>query len=162
MSGLSEKMSAIYGVCLDLPSWVVEVFDGFSKEWALRRRSGGQLARHRLFMAQQLGWKDQRILLNVPATSLYSASFNGDQMGRTVPDTILKDFLPHYGLSANSPVWHFRKIPKMAENRNWFGAEGLTGPRSNPEMFVGRRCRFSNVIRSFICSDIDLTVFQHS
>lgn len=162
-SGLSEKKSAIYGGMLGFAYLgAVEIFDGFSKEWGA---SPGDLAANSLgtalFMAQQLGWKDQRILLKWSCHLTDFASFNGDQLGRTVPERILKDYNGHtYWLSANIASLAFPEtnFPKWLNIAIGYGAEGMTGPRSNPEMIDGTPVpQFKRYSQFYLAPDIDLT-----
>lgn len=143
----------------------VEVFDGFSSEWGF---SPGDLFANgigsALFIAQQLAWKEQRILLKWSFHLTDYAQLNPSQLGKNYPERILKDYNGQtYWLSANlySLASMHNHFPKWLNLSIGYGAEGMVGGRSNPAMIGNRTIPlFERRSQFYIAPDIDLTRIQ--
>jgi hypothetical protein len=139
-SGISRKRAALYGAGMGISYVsVIEILDGFSKEWGF---SAGDMiantAGSSLFALQEIAWEEQRMSLKfsfhrmnyldaellTKANQLYGKSF----MERT-----LKDYNGQtYWLSAN--VHSFMKeskIPRWLNVAVGYGADGIYGGYNN-------------------------------
>lgn len=161
--GMKKNKAVWYGGLVGLAYLgTVEVFDGFSAEWGA---SPGDLvantAGSALFIGQQLLWKEQRFLLKWSFQMTEYAQYNPDQMGKGFAQRMLKDYNGQtYWLSANiaSLTGLEGRFPSWLNLAAGYGADGMTGPRSNPLEKEGvilpsfeRRSQF------YLAPDIDLT-----
>jgi len=158
-SGVGKKDQLLYGATLGFGFLtVVEVFDGYSKEWGF---SWGDMISNAagtgLYIGQELLWKEQRITLKYSFHQTKYASQRPDKLGEGLLEEILKDYNGQtYWLSAN--VRSFlknEKIPKWLNVAFGYGAEGmLTGNNETEDLsFLN-----SNRKRQYYLSlDIDLS-----
>ncbi len=162
-TGSNSKSQLIYGATLGLAFLTtVEVFDGYSANWGA---SLGDVAANisgtALYVAQELLWKEQRI---VPKFSFHTtpyASARPNVLGSSIPEQILKDYNGQtYWLSAN--IYSFAKaskIPKWLNIAVGYGAEGMiTGNDALVNtVFLPEQQRY----RQFYLSlDVDLTKIE--
>ncbi|HEX6430305.1 MAG TPA: DUF2279 domain-containing protein [Niastella sp.] len=108
-AGLSDRKSVLLGGISGLAyQSIIEIQDGFSKEWGF---SWGDMAANTLgaasFVAQQLGWKEQRISIKL---SYWPYDYDSPELktrrnqisGIGLPERLLKDYNSQtYWLSAN-------------------------------------------------------------
>jgi hypothetical protein len=162
-AGVSEKKAIWYGGLTGLVYLSsVEMLDGFSEEWGA---SPGDLAANTLgaalFISQQLAWHEQRLVMKWSFHSTPYAHYNPDQLGSTLPQQMLKDYNGQtYWLSANisSFISKESRFPKWLNFAGGYGAEGMTGPYTNPEEINGIPVPYSERYRQFYISpDIDLS-----
>jgi len=162
-SGVKEKNATIYGGML---GWaylgIVETFDGFSAEWGASPldfacNSLGSA----MFIAQQLAWKEQRILVKWSFHLTDHVGYNPSQLGRTFPERMLKDYNGQtYWLSANisSLAGMNGKFPPWLNIALGYGADGMIAPRSNPaEVNNNPIPHFKRQSQFYLSPDIDLT-----
>lgn len=163
-SGLSEQKSIIYGGTLGfLYQTTIEVLDGFSKEWGA---SPGDLAANTfgsaIFIAQQLGWHEQKVLLKWSFHLSEYAQYRPDVLGSSWSERMLKDYNGQtYWLSANirsllpqAPQW----IPSWLNLAVGYGGDGMTGGTANPEEYKGHPLpRYKRSSQVYLSLDIDLT-----
>jgi len=156
-SGVSEKKSVWYGGTLGLFFLTsVEIFDGYSSAWGF---SWGDVAVNTagsgLFVAQQLAWKEQRVLLKY---SFHKSDYwekRPNLLGENLAQNMLKDYNGQtYWLSANiaSFLNDDTKFPKWLNLAVGYGADGMLGAFSNelyPE--IKRQRQF------YLSLDVDLT-----
>lgn len=156
-SGVNEKKSVWYGGTLGLFLLTsVEVFDGFSSEWGF---SWGDVAVNTagsgFFIAQQLAWQEQRILLKY---SFHQSDYwekRPNLLGENLAQNMLKDYNGQtYWMSANiaSFLNEKSKFPKWLNVAVGYGADGMLGAFNNnsyPE--IERQRQF------YLSLDIDLT-----
>ena len=156
-SGVSEKKSVWYGGTLGLFFLTsVEVFDGFSSDWGF---SWGDIAANTagsgFFIAQQLAWQEQRILLKY---SFHQSDYwekRPDLLGENLAQNMLKDYNGQtYWMSANiaSFLNEESKFPKWLNVAVGYGADGMLGAFNNnsyPE--IERQRQF------YLSLDVDLT-----
>lgn len=156
-AGVSDKKSIWYGGTL---GWAyltsVEVFDGFSSDWGF---SWGDITANTLgsgmFIAQQLVWKEQRVVMKY---SYYQSDYwelNPDLLGETLLQNSLKDYNGQtLWLSANvaSFLGKETKFPKWLNFAVGYGADGMVGAVSNPNHPEIKRYR-----QYYMALDIDLT-----
>lgn len=141
-AGLSEKQSTLYGALMGFSAMtVIEILDGFSKEWGA---SHGDLVANALgpslFAAQQLLWHEQRIRLKVSYHPTPYAQYNMEQLGSNHIQRAIKDYNGHtFWLSANinSFLKQDSRFPKWINVAVGYGAKGLLGPISNPASVDG-------------------------
>ncbi|WP_055443556.1 DUF2279 domain-containing protein [Lacinutrix himadriensis] len=136
-SGVRKKDQLLYGATLGFGFLtVVEVFDGYSKEWGF---SWGDMISNAggtgLYVGQELLWKEQRITLKYSFHQTKYASQRPDKLGEGLLEEILKDYNGQtYWLSAN--VHSFlknEKIPKWLNVAFGYGAEGMLTGNSETE-----------------------------
>ncbi|WP_452229580.1 MULTISPECIES: DUF2279 domain-containing protein [unclassified Lacinutrix] len=158
-SGVGKKDQLLYGATLGFAFLtVVEVFDGYSKEWGF---SWGDMISNAagtgLYVGQELLWKEQRITLKYSFHQTKYASQRPDKLGEGLLEEILKDYNGQtYWLSANvSSFFKNDKIPKWINVAFGYGADGmLTGNEETVDV------AFLNPDRKrqyYLSLDIDLT-----
>lgn len=160
-SGVSKKNQLIYGATLGFTFLtIVEVFDGYSKEWGF---SWTDIAANGvgtgLYIGQELLWKEQRITLKFSFHSTKYAEMRPDVLGENFLQEILKDYNGQtYWLSANLHSFSKNKdskIPKWLNLAFGYGADGmLTANSDNVDNLFTNQDRFRQFYLSF---DVDLT-----
>ncbi|GAB5539527.1 MAG: DUF2279 domain-containing protein [Salibacteraceae bacterium] len=173
-AGVSKKSSAWYAAGLGFSyQLVIEVMDGFSSGWGF---SNYDLAFNTLgsgmFLAQQLGWDEQRLQLKYsffPSGLTHLKGYEGRRArnlyGEHLYEQWLKDYNGQtYWLSAN--VWsligkpdNFPKWMNLAVGysvNNFLGAESnsWTDPDDPNSILISSRTRQRQVLLSL---DVDLT-----
>jgi hypothetical protein len=161
-AGVDERKSAIYGGGIGFfYLTVIEILDGFSKEWGA---SGGDLiansAGTALFISQQLAWKEQRIKLKWSFHPTKYAQYNPEQLGSNFATRMIKDYNGQtMWLSANVSSFMPEKsrFPKWLNIAVGYGAEGMTGAITNPSMIDGHIVPgFDRYRQFYLAPDIDL------
>lgn len=156
-TGVSKEDQLIYGSTLGFSFLtVVEVFDGFSKEWGFSW--GDMLANASgtgLYVGQELLWKEQRIALKYSFNRTEFAAQNPNKLGNGFSEEFLKDYNGQtYWLSFN--VNSFLKtdfIPNWLNLAVGYGADGmLTGTNDNLAFPNQDRYR-----QFYLSLDVDLT-----
>lgn len=128
-SGVDEKKQLIYGAGLGfIVISTVEVFDGFSAQWGASK--GDLLANATgsgLYVAQQLLWKEQKIIPKFSFHYTPYASARPNLLGDNFANQILKDYNGQtYWLSVNlNSVFSSKKIPNWLNIAVGYGAEGM-------------------------------------
>jgi uncharacterized protein YfiM (DUF2279 family) len=156
-SGISRKKSIWYGGTLGLIFLTsVEVFDGYSSAWGF---SWGDVAVNTagsgLFIAQQLAWDEQRILMKFSFHQSDYSQLRPNLLGENLTQNILKDYNGQtYWLSANiaSFLGEDTRFPKWLNLAVGYGADGMVGAFDND--------LYPNIERQrqyYISLDIDLT-----
>jgi uncharacterized protein YfiM (DUF2279 family) len=158
-SGVRKKDQLLYGATLGFGFLtVVEVFDGYSKEWGF---SWGDMISNAagtgLYVGQELLWKEQRITLKYSFHQTKYAAQRPDKLGEGLLEEILKDYNGQtYWLSAN--VRSFFKnanIPKWINVAFGYGAEGmLTGISETEDLSFLKQDRKRQY---YLSLDIDLS-----
>ena len=154
----SDKSSVIGAVSGFVILSTVEVFDGFSAEWGassddlIANASGAGL-----YLAQDLLWKEQRI---IPKYSFHTTKFalqRPNVLGSNIQEQLLKDYNGQtYWLSIN--LYSFIKsesIPKFVNIAFGYGADGMTSALQ-PEVIVGEN-NFERQRQFYLSLDLDLT-----
>lgn len=156
-SGVSEKKSVWYGGTLGLFFLTsVEVFDGYSSAWGF---SWGDVAVNTagsgFFIAQQLAWKEQRILLKYSFHRSPYWEKRPNLLGENLAQNLIKDYNGQtYWMSANiaSFLNSDTKFPKWLNLAVGYGAKGMLGAFNNnlfPEIKRERQY--------YLSLDVDLT-----
>lgn len=160
-AGYSNKQATWMGFGL---TWsyltAIEIMDGYSEGWGF---SWSDIAANTiggaLFVAQQLTWEEQRILMKFSYHATEYAAMRPEVLGSTSAQRILKDYNGQtYWLSVNpQSFFKERKVfPKWLNLALGYSADGLLGGKSN----VGDDYDFSDIprIRQFYFSpDIDFS-----
>jgi len=165
-AGYDNKRSTLYGCGIAfLFQTTVEVFDGFSSEWGfstgdLACNTGGVL----LFGAQQLGWKEQRIILKYSFHQTEFSKYRPDVLGSNLPENILKDYnglTSWVCINPASFMSESSRFPKWLNLAVGFGAEGMTGSDFNPKEVDGRTLpEFERYRQYYLAFDIELSKIQ--
>ena len=164
-SGVTEKKAIWYGGTLGLAFLTsVEVFDGYSSGWGF---STGDMAANvfgsGLFMGQQLGWKEQRILLKYSFYPTDFAAKRPNMLGENLLQQSLKDYNGQtYWLSVNvaSFLNDETRFPKWLNVAVGYGADGMLGGRNNEFVSDNQYFDYSNIKRQkqfYLSLDVDLT-----
>ncbi len=156
-SGVSRKKSIMYGGSLGLFFLTsVEVFDGYSSAWGF---SWGDVAVNAagsgLFVAQQLAWNEQRVLLKYSFHKSNYWQLRPNVLGENIVQNALKDYNGQtYWLSINiaSFLGKENKFPKWLNLALGYGADGMLGAFNNDLFPNYKRQR-----QYYISLDVDLT-----
>ncbi|MCG2610559.1 YfiM family protein [Flavobacterium sp. SM15] len=159
-SGATKKQQLIYGGTLGFAFMsVVEVFDGFSKEWGA---SWGDVLANAagtgLYVSQELLWEEQRIIPKFSFHKTKYAALRPNTLGESWNEQILKDYNGQtYWLSAN--LYSFVKadyVPKWLNLAFGYGADGMVS--GSRETVPAELMSFNHRTRQFYLSfDVDLT-----
>lgn len=162
-SGLTKKQQLLYGSGLGFGFLtVVEVFDGFSKEWGAS--PGDMIANASgtaLYVSQEMLWKEQRITPKFSFHSTPYAALRPDVLGSNLPENILKDYNGQtYWLSVN--LYSFfkdSKIPKWLNVALGYGGEGMvSGSSENTIKIAGTNIQKTR--QFYLSLDVDLTKIE--
>lgn len=168
-TGLSPRRSAVYGALSAIAyQSIIEIQDGFSAEWGF---SWGDMTANVVgaaaFVAQQAGWKDQRIQVKMsywpydyPADLI---SRRNQLFGKGRAERTLKDYNSQtYWVSINlHSFFRESKLPAWLNISIGYGADGMLGGMENKwidkQGNAFDRSDIPRVRRFFISPDIDLT-----
>ena len=162
-TGMERKKSILLG---GSAGWVflttIEIFDGFSDQWGF---SAGDMVANTagtaLSIGQELFWDEQRIKLKLSFHQSDYAKYRPDQLGENYIENLFKDYNGQtYWLSTNihSFLNDGVKFPKWLNIALGYGAEGMTGARSNiVSLETGDTRIFPRYRQFYISPDIDLT-----
>ena len=153
-SGVSKKDQLIYGASVGFGFLtIVEVFDGFSKEWGF---SWSDVAANGLgeglYVGQELLWNEQRIAVKYSFHNTKYASQNPEKLGSSFSEQLLKDYNGQtYWLSLNLQAF-FKKsnIPKWINIAFGYGAHGmLNGVKDIDNQLLTNNVRYRQYYLSF-------------
>lgn len=162
-TGLKNNTAVLYGT---LSSFIcqtgIEIFDGFSDGWGFSYGDfAANIAGDLLFASQQLWWKEQRITMKWSCHPTRYAQYRPDLLGKNWPERITKDYNGNtiwLSLNIHSFLPDECRFPRWLNVSVGYGAEGMTGARSNPLSFNGETLPLFKRYRQFYLSaDIDLT-----
>ncbi|WP_027126674.1 DUF2279 domain-containing protein [Gelidibacter mesophilus] len=158
-SGANKNEQLLYGATLGLSFLtVVEIFDGFSKEWGF---SWGDMiangAGTGLYIGQELLWEEQRISLKYSFHQTKYAELNPDKLGDGFLEELLKDYNGQtYWLSFNMHSFFKNDhIPKWLNFAIGYGAEGMVFPYD--ESHIGLSSGNSRQRQFYLSLDVDLS-----
>jgi uncharacterized protein YfiM (DUF2279 family) len=162
-SGASQKSQLLYGASLGLAFMsAVEVFDGKSSQWGF---SIGDMVANvsgtGFYVAQDLLWKEQRIVPKFSFHQTVYASARPNVLGNGLNEQIIKDYNGQtYWLSANiHSFFKASKIPKFINVAFGYGAEGMITANDSfiNTIFLAEKSRTRQFYLSF---DVDLSKFK--
>lgn len=161
-SGSSNKDQLIYGSTLGFGFLtMVEIFDGFSKEWGF---SWGDILANTtgagLFVGQELLWNEQRISIKYSFHQTMYALQSPDKLGKNFSEQFLKDYNGQtYWLSANlHSFFKQSKIPKWLNIAFGYGADGmLMGVKDIDNQLLTNNNRYRQFYLSF---DVNLEMVK--
>ena len=162
-AGVKEKHAVWYGGTVGLVFLTtVEIFDGFSEGWGA---SVGDIVANvagaGLFIGQQLGWKDQRMIMKFSYHPTEYAQYNPDVLGSSTMERVLKDYNGQtYWLSINihSFLRKESRFPKWLNISPGYGAKGMLGGSENLPEYDGESVpEFKRIPQFYLSLDIDLT-----
>jgi hypothetical protein len=146
---------------------IVEVMDGFSKEWGFS--SGDMIANisgAALFAAQQKGWGEQRIGLKFSSSFSPYASYNPNLLGKKWASRMMKDYNGQtYWLSMNikSFLATESKFPAWLNIAVGYGGDGMIGATENPKLIKGKEIpQFKRNRQFYLAPDVDWVRIQTS
>jgi hypothetical protein len=141
--GAGNRQAALTGGLTSLGIMtLIEVLDGFSKNWGFSK--GDMLANisgSLLFTLQQYVWQQQKFQLRFSYHSTIFPKYNPEELGSNFVQKILKDYNGQtYWLSVNIPAFLPTKtsFPKWINLSAGYGASGMTGASSNPTNINGK------------------------
>jgi len=165
-AGYSRKQTLIYGGGIGLAYMTaIECMDGFSRGWGFSW--GDQLADvlgSSLAIAQEAGWKEQRIQLKFSFAQSGLAKYNPSLLGENKYAQLLKDYNGQtYWLSIN-PSSFFKKksgkFPKWLSVSLGYSAYGMLGGHSNRIIVTdekGNVLKIDRERRLYLSLDVDLS-----
>jgi uncharacterized protein YfiM (DUF2279 family) len=137
LCGVSQNKAALFGAGQSffyLTS--LEIMDGFSKGWGfswsdMLANAGGNL----FFLAQELAWKDQRLIFKFSAHTTANANWRPELLGEAFTERIMKDYNGQTYWLGITPGTFMRdsKFPAWLTLAFGYGADGMLGGKSNPE-----------------------------
>ncbi|HMT28694.1 MAG TPA: DUF2279 domain-containing protein [Bacteroidia bacterium] len=140
----------------------IEVLDGFSEQWGFS--TGDMIANTTgslLAITQELAWSEQRIKVKFSYHPTEYPDYRPDQLGSSPVESLFKDYNGQtYWLSGNIKSFLHKKsaFPSWLNFSIGYGAEGMTGARSNintPES--GNTTNIERYRQFYIAPDVDLT-----
>lgn len=162
-AGMERKKAIWYGGVLGFVFLsTVEVQDGFSSAWGF---SPEDLAANTLgsaiLIAQEIQWKEQRIVLKFSFHQSQYAFYRPQLLGRNYAQNFMKDYNGQtYWASFNisSFLKKENSFPKWLNVDFGYGAEGMTGANANPVYIDknGKAIRFERYRQYYLSLDVDL------
>jgi Predicted periplasmic lipoprotein (DUF2279) len=132
---------------------IIELLDGFSKEWGFSK--GDMIANisgAAFFAAQQHWWGQQRISMRVSASFSPFAKYNPKLLGDNWASRLMKDYNGQtYWLSLNirSFLKTESKFPAWLNVAAGFGAQGMIGAEKNPATIDGKEIPAYKRVKQF-------------
>ena len=136
----------------------VEILDGFSKGWGA---STGDIiantAGYLFLIAQELAWKEQRIMLKFSMTPSPYAKYRPDLLGKNYQEQLLKDYNAQtYWLSINlgSFMKSHPQFPKWLNLAVGYGADGMISAEADKSGNLNQN--FGRTRQFYLSLDLDL------
>ena len=120
---------------------IIEIFDGFSKQWGFSKSDMlANIVGTSLFMTQQFAYKEQRVQLKFSFHHSMYAQYNPAELGSNKWQRWLKDYNGQtYWLSVNPASFVPKSnFPKWLNASVGFGADGMTGGSKNESLINGK------------------------
>jgi hypothetical protein len=146
---------------------IIEVMDGFSKEWGFSKSDMlANMGGAAFFAVQQHYWGQQKITLRVSASFSPYAKYNPNLLGNNWASRLMKDYNGQtYWLSFNirSFLPGDSKFPVWLNGAMGFGADGMIGANKNPESVNGKTIpSFKRIHQFYIAADADFNRIKTS
>jgi len=138
-AGIQEKKAIWTGAAVSMAYLTaIEIMDGYSAQWGFSWSDmAANVLGNGLFVAQQLTWQEQRILMKFSAHLTEYAELKPDLLGSNYMERILKDYNGQtYWLSANPSSFRSDSSGPFS----WlniafgYGAEGMIGANNNDDI----------------------------
>lgn len=158
-SGVSKKNQLIYGATLGFTYLsVVEIFDGFSKEWGFSWSDiGANALGTGIYVGQELLWDEQRFVLKYSFHRTGYASQRPNTLGNGILEESIKDYNGQtYWLSANlHSFFKDSNLPTWLNVAFGYGADGMltANNESVDNMFTNQ----TQIRQYYLSIDVDLT-----
>jgi len=158
-AGLPHEQATWWGGSLGLVYLTgIELLDSFSKEWGLSKEDmAANIFGTTLFIGQELGWKEQRIVFKFSYHNTRYAEVYPALLGKDYTERWLKDYNGQtYWLSANIrdfTDWDF--WPPWLNIAAGYGADGMVTSFYN-ENFYKRNPQFNWQRQFYFSLDVDL------
>lgn len=162
-TGINAHKAILYGGLLGfMYQNAIEVLDGFSTQWGF---SAPDFAANSLgagmLIAQQLAWKEQRIILKYSYHTTIYAPYRPALLGNRISETWLKDYNGQtYWLSVNiaSFLKQRQSLVPWLNVAFGYGAEGMLGANGNPMVNENGKAYpyFDRFRKVYLSLDIDL------
>ncbi len=159
-AGMTKKNQLIYGAGLGFVLIAsVEVFDGYSKEWGASPFDlGADLIGSGMYVAQEILWKEQRIVPKYSFHLTTYATIRPNTLGKSLSEQMLKDYNGQtYWLSCNlKTIFKNDTFPCYLNLAIGYGAEGMiTGNETlvNTVFFPEKK----QTRQFYLSFDLDLT-----
>ena len=143
-SGIDNRKATLIGGLTGLGVLtIVEIFDGISQNWGFSNGDMlANLAGSGLFFAQQTIWNQQRIQLRFSYHQTFYARYNPGELGNTWAQRLFKDYngqtyWASFNLSSFLPANN--TFPRWLNADMGYGAQGMTGARTNPSCVDNRQ-----------------------
>jgi hypothetical protein len=163
-TGVPNNQSIWYGGLLGFTyQTIIELLDGYSADWGFSLSDlGANTAGSALLIGQELGWKEQRMVLKYSFQQSPYAKFRPNLLGNGLHENLVKDYNGQtYWLSINPASFFNKKIffPNWLNIAIGYGAEGMIGGSSNPVIkdAGGSAVYFDRYRQFYLSLDIDLT-----
>jgi VanZ family protein len=136
----------------------VEILDGFSAAWGASPSDViANSAGYAFLVAQELAWKEQRVMLKFSMTPSPYAKYRPDLLGKNFQEQLLKDYNAQtYWLSLN--VGSFMKshpqFPKWLNVAVGYGADGMISAEADKSGKLNES--FSRTRQFYLSLDLDL------
>jgi hypothetical protein len=162
-SGVKQLPASVYGTSLGMAFQTnIEVFDGFSSEWGFSY--GDMIANTTgasLFLAQQTGWDDQRIMFKISFHPTDYSQYHPQELGENFIQQTIKDYNGQtywVSIAIASFLPTRMKIPGWACLDFGYGAEGMISAVTNPDVYDanGNELYFDRYRKYFVSLDINL------
>jgi len=145
----------------------IEMLDGFSPDWGFSVADVAcNLAGTGILLSQQLAWQEQRIVLKYSYHNSEYRKYREALLGESFPEKALKDYNGQtYWLSMNLASLTGKRdfFPSWLNLAFGYGADGMTGGSSNPDMVNGEPIPQFDRHRQYYASiDIDVTKIKTS
>ena len=139
---------------------IIEVMDGFSKDWGFSKADVlANMGGAAFFAAQQHWWGQQRISLRVSASFSAYAKYNPKLLGNNWASRLMKDYNGQtYWLSFNirSFLPGDSKFPVWLNGAIGYGADGMIGGNINLDSINEKRVpSFKRTRQFYIAADAD-------
>jgi hypothetical protein len=167
-AGMENKTAAWRGAGIGfIYQLTIETFDGFSPRWGFSWSDvASNLAGTAILMSQQLSWKDQRMVLKYSFHNSEFRKYRPNLLGDKFPETSLKDYNGQtYWLSINPASFCRQKniFPRWLNIAFGYGADGMTGGSSNPDVVDGISIpQFHRHRQYYLSLDVDVTKIKTS
>ncbi|HUZ61204.1 MAG TPA: DUF2279 domain-containing protein [Hanamia sp.] len=121
---------------------MIEIMDGFSKEWGFSKGDmEADFFGSAFFTGQQALWKEQRIQMRFSFHKSIFANYNPNELGANFPQRLIKDYNAQsywFSFNIHSFLNKGNNFPSWINADLGYGADGMTGAVINPKEVNGK------------------------